>query len=151
MSRGYGPTRKFHSESLDRKIAAYGYCYGSKQGEETLDMVGRVDVEGILAELANKELERKIEKPEEKPVPVPIAYCEYCGGPVYEVNRKRRGRPKMYCSESCKSMAWRKRNGMKTCEYCGSLFVPHFKAQRTCSNSCGQKLRIKETQEKRNK
>lgn len=152
MSR-YSPTSRFHSESLDRKVAEYGYQYGSRQSEQTLAMVGSVDVEGILAEL-NVPKDR-IPKPMPKPKPkyraepdaperkkklVPGAKCITCGGPIYDVDR-RRGRYRKYCSERCKHKAYMIRNGMKKCEWCGKLFAGYSPYQRTCSRTCGQKIR----------
>ena len=44
--------KKYHSDTLDKKLSEYGYKSGAMQSKQTLEMVGKVDVEGILAELS---------------------------------------------------------------------------------------------------
>ena len=144
---------KYHSENLDRKVKQYGYRYGQVQAQETLDMVGRVDVDAILAELnvpkeripkpeppVRHEYKAEPDAPERKKRVVPGAKCITCGGPIYDVD-KRRGRYRKYCSERCKHKAYMIRNGMKKCEWCGKLFAGYSPYQRTCSRACGQKIR----------
>lgn len=46
---------KYHSETLDMKIRAWGRNYGEGQKVLTLQKVGKVDVEGIMKELERKE------------------------------------------------------------------------------------------------
>ena len=45
--------RKYHSESLDRKIREWDN-YGKQQGYRTLLDVGKVDVDGIMSQLKGK-------------------------------------------------------------------------------------------------
>ena len=105
-------TTSYHSVTLDEKVADHGYRYGSVQAQETLDMVGRVDVEAILAELKrNDQKQKPVEVPKPKPKPklkpkpavrllgAHEKECVYCGRRF----QKKGGRK--YCSEWCKANA----------------------------------------------
>lgn len=119
MGYGYSesndPTAPYHSESLDRKVRQYGFRYGQVVAEETLRMVGGVDVEGILKELNTPRSER-VAKDQVVEIrvmrkTVPIGNCAYCGKTIYD-DLKRRGRPKIYCGAKCNHRAYMLRRSM---------------------------------------
>lgn len=63
--------------------------------------------------------------------------CARCGGPMRPLTR----RDAIYCGRACANAGPHYYRGTRACGWCGAEFRAVNKGQRTCSISCGQKLR----------
>jgi len=89
--------------------------------------------------------------------------CEYCGKPFEVDDFNKNEVRRMYCSDFCRSEAWREkakervRVGKRTynveCEICGKVFLTNRPTNKTCSPECHhereKRLKREQTRKKR--
>ncbi len=108
--------------------------------KENLDRIRPLTKEWHSSEEGRKWHEEHYQKTRESFCQTRSFVCEQCGKPFNSTQVKSR-----FCSNTCKAK-WRRSKGLdnekRICIICGKEFETNkFKKQKTCSRSCGNKLR----------